>query len=721
MTRQWLKIFVILLFSMGLATPVLGQGIENTRTNFLKILQKNPNYFGTLKVSEFKAVKAMQLNTKYEEIRCLGFFPEQDLLEAIVDVKLPYGYSGALCKPGSYEYIHFYVDWNKDGDFTDEGEDVGGTGVNVHDIPNKRYPCVDKSKPLSYALSQKIQSKKYPCKRPYLVKVRAILSWNLKPTAGDPDFKPVWGNVVETWIQIRPSVKQINIIKPVQLKKMYTGKDVTETRFDFVSINNEAIKVEKNPELMKKYKADKKFSSLVKNIELVQMQKGNISYEQLHCLGLNYDESKLMATLTVKRPYGYSGDLCSAGSLEYVAFWIYVKGTKPGFNPFCYWKYVGTAKVNVHDIKIIPSGGLQYAVYLPVDLSAYQALCGNPRVLKVRAVLSWSTPPDSNKPDAIPVWGNRLEAQIQLKPSQPVGPGEQKPFVWSLGNMAVESISGNPYSIASSPLGDGYANGVSIGGGYHAVDSPFGRTIKISGTITNAPNITTEADKLKYKVQYRKYNESVWHDITNTFRIWIRLDGVPSGYIDQVVDGGYYKFQKELELPVIREVEHDVLAQFSTPVPEGDGLYHIRLLLYKAGAPLVPGVPPNHIASEEIKIVVDNTPPDPVDVALDGGACQMYSVGGADITGTFKAKDKHFWYYNLYLLPYPGNITHTPVATTYPAVPGTGVAGTFTITTSTMKPCGYVINLRAWDRTIINNHMHGNRNHDSEGFCLIKK
>ena len=44
-------------------------------------------------------------------------------------------------------------------------------------------------------------------------------------------------------------------------------------------------------------------------------------YVELECLGLDevYPE-RLVATLRIKRPAGYSGDLCHKGSCEYVAF-----------------------------------------------------------------------------------------------------------------------------------------------------------------------------------------------------------------------------------------------------------------------------------------------------------------------------------------------------------------------------------------------------------------
>ncbi|MCL5318799.1 MAG: hypothetical protein M1503_11150 [Thaumarchaeota archaeon] len=67
-----------------------------------------------------------------------------------------------------------------------------------------------------------------------------------------------------------------------------------------------------------------------------------------------------------------------------------------------------------------------------------------------------------------------------------------------------------------------------------------------------------------------------------------------------------------------------------------------------------------------------------------------------------------------------------PVAENYPTLPAPGVPGTtppdgtFTLNTAGMKPCGYIIYLEAWDRTIVNNYLQGNRKPSSVGFCLLK-
>jgi hypothetical protein len=735
--------------------------VEKERSEFKKLIIQNPNYFGTFPEVQIKPVLPMKANTKYEELRCIGFYPERDLLKAVIDVKLSYGYKGDLCSSGSFEYVRFFVDWDGDGDFTDPDEDVGIASVNAHDIPDGEKVCLDKTKPFSYALTVKIDSKKRSCKNPYMVKVRAILSWDAPPDAGNPNYSPVWGNVVEKWIRIKardyflkdivkvadldalkiePTMLELDIpvskkkeLGIAELKEIYKDRDVPEHRFNIAEIKKIAESVKLDPNLMVKYKLDPKFSQLVENINLILAEKPNTKYEELHCVGLNYDLDTLVATLTVKLPYGYSGDLCTKGSYEYVGFWAYVWDQ---IEQMCHWKYLGTSSVNVHDINKIPPDGLQYAVFLPVDLSGYKDKCSKPKIIKIRAILSWQSPPPPNHPDHNPVWGNKVDALIQIKPGTSPD-GKQIPFISVAGGMAIESISGNTHTVLASSIGDGYANGPSVYGGYKAIESPFGGVIAICGHISNPPNDPpADSDKLEYKVQYRKSGAG-WQDVTNDFRIWISTwNGISwsMSHKDQTAPTGYYLYEEDLTPPVQRFVEGDVLAQWHTPVYEGDGLYEIRVLLYMPGAAPAPDVPADHVSSNVVKVMIDNKVPDAA-VSLDLGPCTKYEAGDT-ITGKFTAFDKHIYYYTLTVEPsvanppvidhpgetYPGGET----ATGLPALPASHLNGrvneAFTLTTTkTTTPCGYVLHLGVWDRTIKDNHMPGNWNGATVGLCLLEE
>jgi len=168
------------------------------RSSFKTLLAQNPNYFGNLVNSPFKPVKIILGNTTHEEISCVGFNPDKDLLEATIKIKLPAGYGADLCHAGTYEYVRFYLDYGYGW------EDAGVAGFNIHDIP-KIHDCVGSAaKPLSYVISRPIDPTRNFCGHPGLPKVRAILSWNHIPPPDMPNWAPVWGNVVDRHIQIRP-------------------------------------------------------------------------------------------------------------------------------------------------------------------------------------------------------------------------------------------------------------------------------------------------------------------------------------------------------------------------------------------------------------------------------------------------------------------------------------------------------------------------------------
>lgn len=743
------------------ALPMLGQQVEKERGEFKKLMLTNPNYFGTFPDLKLAVVKPMKLNVKYESLNCLGFYPQDNRLEAIIGIKLPFGFGGALCSPGSQEFVRFFVDWNGDGDYLDAAEDAGVGGVNVHDIPNIPYPCLTTSKPISYSVSLTLKPLKYSCPSPYLVKVKAILSWNHEPTAGNPNYNPVWGNVLEKWIQIAPlslyvikpgkvtmtldEIKKIEALKLdkippeadkvlgyEELAELYQGKNVSELRFDLPMVVGMAAKIKAQPRLKAEFAKDPKMAKYLKYVDMVIAPQSNVDYEQLTCVGFDYSLSQLKATLIVKRPCGYCGELCKAkGSYEYVAFWAYVK------NPLanvCKWVYCGTARVNVHDIPRIPAEGLHYAVNQSVDFSTLQKECANPVILKVRGKLSWNHLPPIDNPDWLPIYGNTIDAYVQVKPGPTIQPNEQKPFIWSIGRMPVESIAGNVYTNLPSALGDGYANGPCAGpGGYTAIESPFGRSMTISGSISGAPDNPAEAQKLLYKLQYRKSGAATWNTIFNTFSIWLRINSVPSpsNPFIQTPDGdGYYKFQKDIgpALPIV-EVEEDVLGYLQTPVLEGDGLYEIRMVL-KNPTTLV------ETPSEIIKVMIDNKVPD-VDITLNAGACTLFHKGDI-ISGTFKATDVHFYYYTLTLEPYaPSPVTsfwHKPLLAgptfnygsypVYPALAAPGASnGSYelnTATATTVVQCGYIFKIHAWDRTIVDDHLYGNYNAMPVGFCVLE-
>ena len=144
---------------------------------------------------------------------------------------------------------------------------------------------------------------------------------------------------------------------------------------------------------------------------VIEEQSFNTFYEELTCVSYSPRLDRLEATLIVKRPNGYAGDLCSNGSHEYVRFYLdYGAG----------WQDAGVAGVNVHDIAVgadcheDKTHPLAYVCGL--DHRPRRDWCGAPVLPRVRAILSWNLVPPPNQPDWVAPWGNRHECNVQIQP-----------------------------------------------------------------------------------------------------------------------------------------------------------------------------------------------------------------------------------------------------------------------------------------------------------------
>lgn len=711
--------------------------LEQVRADFSKLTLVNPNYFGNIPESKFKPELLMTKETTYEDISCVGFNPNRDMLYATLRVKLNSGYSGDLCSAGSYEYVRFYVDWDGDGDFEDPDEDVGLVSVNVHDIPG--------SKPLNYCVTLKIDPSKKPCTMPQKVQVRAVLSWNAAPPPNTPNYTPVWGEMEDRWIQIDPSsfvladlidmtkikleptlVKNLNLAQPIakpatlspmELKELYKDLDVPEHRLNIKQVSMHTEKLSKNVNVA--------VSELKTSVSIIPdtIKEGliqaltsplDVKYEELHCVGLQYAEDALAAILTVKLPYGYSGNLCTDGSYEYVVFWA------DWDNTGTFDEYLGTAAVNVHDIPDIPSGGLQYAVYLPVNMASKRRPCTDPRIVRIRAILSWQVPPSPTDPNYDPVWGNHVDALIQIKPGVSVPEDVQLPFVSAVGDVAVIDIDAN-----------GYATGTGIISGFQAEDSPFGGTVTISGHISNPPNLSAGATPLKYSVSYRKVAPGEpWIKFTNKFQITIaEWDGAAWSeyHLDQTVDPeGYYSYREDLAVspPVDltqRFVEGFVMGKWYTG-GLSDGLYEVKVSLK---------TPAGDVDSNIVRVRLDNTSPTAhvsiTEIVVNGSPQPATPCGtfpsGSLIKGKFTASDTHFWKYWFAVEPASLNPNSvSPQTEAHPVLPAPGAMNKdWQLNTANMQPCGYVVYLHVRDRTIVNSGYKGWYNKFTVGFCLTGK
>jgi hypothetical protein len=171
--------------------------VPKERSDFHKLLAGNPNFFGHLKDSAFKPVQQILNNTTFEEVTCIGFNPNTNVLEAVIQIKQPTGYNGDPCQTGSFEYVRFFLDYGSGW------EDVRLAAVHVHDIPNQNDCAKNPEKPLSYAASVLVVPKTNWCGKPVIPQARAILSWQMIPTTNDPNFLRLWGNHVDSHVQIK--------------------------------------------------------------------------------------------------------------------------------------------------------------------------------------------------------------------------------------------------------------------------------------------------------------------------------------------------------------------------------------------------------------------------------------------------------------------------------------------------------------------------------------
>jgi hypothetical protein len=732
--------------------------VPTERTHIKRLLTENLNYFGNLADSQLKPVKKIVANTDFEQLTCVGYNPDSRNLEATIAIKLPVGYGGDLCSAGSTEYVRFFVNYG--GGW----EDAGYTGARVHDIPNDKDCAGGATKPLTYVATLRYEPKARCCPHPVLPKVHAILSWQWIPPAGPANvgWLPPWGNAVECDIQIKPS--PWNILCLIEEIELTTGQKIkvplpveaasgtpiplpdppplqlgelaqlyTKGAGEAGSKRSAAAKVEYSVEPHRfgltylqsitsgggfdqgaaKATSDQ-FAALGVDmagvLAALDDTKANVTYEEVECLGL--DEAfpeRLVATFRVKKQSGYSGGLCTAGSLEYVAFWADWDNT-------CQWTYVGTAAVRVHDIKTIPAGGLCYSAILPVDLTYHRRSCKSPKIGRVRAVLSWATPPSTIDPDALNFWGNRIDTHVVINPGDAIDPNHPKAVIRNIGGIPVEDIAtaGNGMTLPAPavaqfahypwvpadqflPMGAGRA-------------CPFGGRVIIEGIYYLG---------FFYRVTVRKFVDPPISAVA--LGTSFQVEKSTTGFDTQTSVGGFFAY-----LDPLTHFDR-TLAVWDAP---GDELFVLQLDIATAPNPA------SIIASSVFyNVLTDNTPPlgPPnipltMDIHIDGmGDCKDKTAGDT-ITGTFIADDLHFGGWGLSTEPNTFTTPSNPpavsgLATTDPAPAPLGHAWSLdTAAPVQMKPCGYVVRLDVSDRTIRESipGQH-NSNHIEVGFCLRAK
>jgi hypothetical protein len=681
------------------------------RTHFKELLLAN--HFGTVAGSAIKPKAKPSGNSTYEQLMCVGYQPDARRLDAVVYIKKNSGYDGGLCTPGSDEYVKFFA--STDGGTT--WTELGTTSFTVWDVPGP--------KPLEYvATLPNVDLAEKCCKEENLVLIRAILSWAVPP--GGPDDPVVWGNALDATIQVAPwkSGKLVDLLacidisveeaalaeiadaeqtvkfgtgkklSPLELQKAYAQAKVPSHRFLYPHLNDLLAA----PATLAEKLAQPAFQpfpgvevDIPKLIGFVNDPQGNETYEQIGCVGLNENTAELAATIDVKLTSGYSGGLCTNGSQEYVAFWVDWGGG---------WEHVGTASVNVHDLPSIPPDHVHYSVALPFpQLYTHRRPCEDgEQTARVRAVLSWATPPSTVDPYAVPVWGGHAETRILLPPGTTVEGGG--PLVEYVGSIYVADIQGSGLA----------KNGAhSINGWTTSNEAPFGGRISVGGLIINPGTGLPGGPGYQYRILVSTNGGATWVPQTTPFTIGVEdLATATQTLVPVTPDpSGWCPYYDNFYSPPYKHVVADVLGYWES-AGDGQAMFVVEA---RDGSMNPLGSTPS------IAIQLDNTfPTDQIWITSGGGSCGDFTIGET-IKGSYWASDNEGLRALAFAIAPPlggGTFTTTPAVTTL-----TFDDGTWELDTTGMPHCGYVVYLDAYDRTIVDSSTpSGWPAQAFAGFCL---
>jgi hypothetical protein len=152
---------------------------------------------------------------------------------------------------------------------------------------------------------------------------------------------------------------------------------------------------------------------------------------------------------------------------------------------------------------------------------------------------------------------------------------------------------------------------------------------------------------------------------------------------------------------------NSVLAQWDT---NGDEKWKVRLTTFDGG-----GSP---LGTDEHVIQLDNTAPAAsIEITSGSGNCGKFPIG-AFLQGNYVATDDNLGGWSIGIEPDvndPDAVT-TPSSGSFNTSPSPG--DPWSLDTTGMTACGYVVRIVASDRAIINSQKNGHHTSDSAGFCL---
>jgi hypothetical protein len=683
--------------------------------------------------------------TYWEELGCVGFNPAQSRLEAIIQVKQTTGYSGGLCTNGSSEYVRFFVDYGSGY------QDAGLDSFKAYDIADPS----NNAHPLHYMVAVNLKDELYRklCSTPVMPKVKAILSWNSIPT-NDPNQPIVYGNAREVNIQLKPkqwkiidifevnkialesvSIKHLDldqfipqqVKKPIpieELQRVYLKEQVPQHRmlFNLIYPSIKPVKASVptfnfNPsEFSKEFNID-----WLKLTDILLQPTTNTDYEELTCVGLNSAKDTLGAVIHVKRPNGFSGTLCYQGSVEYVAFWA------DWNNDGSYDEYLGTSKVEVHDISTMPAGGLYYCVSLPLSIANRLKFCSAPNVAGIRGVLSWNIEPSTTDPNDLHYYGNRLDVKVQIRKKEYFG-SDINFHYHDIGQVPLAQIS-NSFAYYS-PAGSSYSN------------RPWGGNVHVGGRFENSG----PAGNVHYRVEWCITNsptDADWAPVATSQRFYLYnpISGFYDSIVDQTTTDGWFSYLEDFNAGNLIDEYDATLSNWNTTGKQGNYFIRVIYTTDHSHSSFIRTTPvlirinnirynPNTAFHNYIPGMATLSSAHDVDMIFDGaGGCISNSIGQV-FNGHFKSVHQYFAKTHLYVMPANSQavLSSGPVTTAASAtlvrestVPGfTGYSNeAWSMNTASMQRCGYVLVMDAFERTIYNGDHNLPYATVSIGFAII--
>jgi hypothetical protein len=138
----------------------------------------------------------------------------------------------------------------------------------------------------------------------------------------------------------------------------------------------------------------------------------NTTYESIGAVGYHPHFKQVHAKVQIKRNYGYSGSLRNSGSREYVRFYL-------SSDDAATWEDLGLRGFEMFDVP----GPKPLEHTVSVQLNPREEWRFALTSIRVRAILSWNTPPPADDAKWTPIWGDVAESQIRVEGSRFVPTG----------------------------------------------------------------------------------------------------------------------------------------------------------------------------------------------------------------------------------------------------------------------------------------------------------